>query len=267
MAPTMPVTGSARAVAPQLGEQVGPPERRPGAEAGHAVELGEGPQDDDVLIGRHQRRGRLGRLGEVDVGLVQEHDGPLRLVGDQVLDVVLGSDRPGRVVGVADVDQAGVGVGLGHRLDVVGVVLAERDADGLGSDEMRGPFAGLVAGVGDDEALARPGEGQDRAMERVARPGERHHMVIGKALDLGQRRDEREGFVVEVSPPLADDLVDRLGRLGAGAHGVFVGVDPDRVGRKVGHRREPLRQRRLVVERQAPRPPSTGPRGGRSRAG
>ena len=115
------------------------------------------------------------------------------------------------------------------------------------------PFARLVAGVGDDEALPRPGEGQDCAMEWVARPGERHHMVIGKALDLGHRRDEREGFVVKVSPPLADDSVDRLGRLGAGAHGVFVGVDPDRVGREVRHRREPLRQRRLVVKRQGRR--------------
>ena len=39
-------------------------------------------------------------------------------------------------------------------------------------------LAGLVAGVGNDVALRRPGEGQYRAMEWVARPGKRHHMVM-----------------------------------------------------------------------------------------
>ena len=87
-------------------------------------------------------------------------------------------------------------------------------------------------------------------MQRVARAGERHDVVAGDSFDLGHRGREREGLVVEVAAPLADDLVDRLGRLGAGAHRVFVGVDPDRVGRQVGHRREPLGQGRLVVKRQ-----------------
>ena len=56
MAPTMPVDRQGPgAVALDLGEQVGPRQRRAGAEAGHAVELGERPQDDHVLVGRDQR--------------------------------------------------------------------------------------------------------------------------------------------------------------------------------------------------------------------
>src|SRR6185437_8724305 len=38
--------------------------------------------------------------------------------------------------------------------------------------------------------------------------------------------------------------------LGAGAHRVLVGVDPHRVRREIPYRGEPLRHRRLVVERQ-----------------
>ena len=163
----------------------------------------------------------------------------------------LGVIEPVGIVGIADVDQAGVGVGLGHGLDVVRAVLAERDRDRLGTDEARGPLAGLVTGVGDDVALARPGEGQHGPMQGVARAGERHDVIARKALDFGHRRRRtRRSRHRDSGRPCGTILLDRLDRLGAGAHRVFVGVDPHRVGRKVRQRREPLGQRRLVVEGQ-----------------
>ena len=58
-------------------------------------------------------------MGEVDVGLVQQYDAAFGLVGHQVLDVLFARDRARRVIRVADVDQSGIGVGLGHRLHVV----------------------------------------------------------------------------------------------------------------------------------------------------
>ena len=90
------------------------------------------------------------------VGLVEEDHRPLGLVGHEVFHVFLAGHRTGGVIGIADVDEPGLGVSLGHGLDVVRIVLAERDLDRPGADEMGGPLAGLVAGVGDDEAP--PGE-------------------------------------------------------------------------------------------------------------
>ena len=88
----------AGAVAPQFRRSGRAGRARRGAEAGHAVELGKGPQDDHILVGRDQGRGRLGGLRQMDICLIQEDDRILRLVGDQVFDVFLGSDRTGRIV-------------------------------------------------------------------------------------------------------------------------------------------------------------------------
>jgi hypothetical protein len=44
---------------------------------------------------------------------------------------------PEGVVGIADVVDAGVRVGLDHGLDVVAEILTQRDAGGFGADELR----------------------------------------------------------------------------------------------------------------------------------
>ena len=60
----------------------------------------------------------------MDIGLVHENYAPIGLVGNDCGDVVLTCDGAGRVVGIADEDQAGFGVRRGHGLGIVGVILA-----------------------------------------------------------------------------------------------------------------------------------------------
>ena len=98
------------AVGLEPGEEVGAAHGGTGADAGHAVDLGEGAEDDEVLTGGDEFHD-VGRAGEVDVGLVDEEDGALGLVLEGPCDLFLGGEGAGGVVGVADVDDAGVGRG------------------------------------------------------------------------------------------------------------------------------------------------------------
>ncbi len=67
-------------------EQVGAGDGEAHADACHAIELGEGAQDDDVLAFLDEVEGAR-RIAEVDVGLVDEQDGILGGVGYGVFDV------------------------------------------------------------------------------------------------------------------------------------------------------------------------------------
>src|ERR1700679_1653807 len=67
------------AVDHQLLEQVGTAQHDAAADAGHAVDLGEGAQDDEVLAGGDLVDDRR-RVGDVDVGFVDEEDGAGGLV-------------------------------------------------------------------------------------------------------------------------------------------------------------------------------------------
>jgi len=80
---------------------------------------------------------------------------------------------------------------------------------------MSGPLAGLVSGICHDEAPPGRCERQHRAMEWVTRAGEGKDVLLGQSLELGQKPDESEGLAIQVPPSLLNDLVDRLGRLGA----------------------------------------------------
>ncbi len=63
----------------------------------------------------------------MDVCLVDENDGVAGLVGDGVVDLLFAGDGAGGIVGIADVDDAGVIVRFEHGIDVVGVVLGQRN--------------------------------------------------------------------------------------------------------------------------------------------
>ena len=149
------------------------------------------------------------------VGLVQQNDGTFGFVGHKVLDVLFTCDRAGRVVRIADINQTGIGVGLGHCRSIVRSVLAERNLHRPGTDEMSGSLAGFVSGVCHDEAPPGRAERKHRAMERVTRAGEGKDILLGQPLELSQKPDKGEGLAIQVPPSLLNDLVDRLCRFGA----------------------------------------------------
>ena len=82
------------------------------------------------------------------VGLIEHDDGALRLVGHEPGNIFLRGEGAGGIVGIADVNEAGIGAGRNHRSHIVGIFLGQRDVDGLGADELGGAGAGFVAGVG-----------------------------------------------------------------------------------------------------------------------
>jgi hypothetical protein len=98
-----------------------------------------------------------------------EDDGVLLFVGEEELDVGAGGEGAGGVVVVADVVNTGVGIGLDHGLDVVGVIGTERDAGGRG-------------------------EGAGGAMVRAGGAGRGHDVVFLDAFDGGDGFGECRGF-------------------------------------------------------------------------
>src|SRR5689334_8282834 len=107
----------------------------------------------------------------MDVGLVDEDDGVLGSVSDCVLEVGARGAGTGRVVRVADVDDAGVGGGGEQRLYVVtGFTfgICEGKLEDGSAGELGGPHGGFVTGIGGDEGTVSAGKGEDGVMERGA---------------------------------------------------------------------------------------------------
>jgi hypothetical protein len=63
----------------ELDEEIGAAESEAAADARHAVDLGEGAKDDDVLVGGDHVDNVLS-VGEVDVGFIDEEDAAFGLV-------------------------------------------------------------------------------------------------------------------------------------------------------------------------------------------
>src|SRR5947209_8397458 len=79
------------------------------AQARHAVNLREGARDDQVRVVADERDGALvvGRLDVVIISLVNQHDRLARHLREERAHLALRREARGRVVGIADVDEAG----------------------------------------------------------------------------------------------------------------------------------------------------------------
>ncbi len=95
------------------------------ADAGHAVDLGKRSQDDEVLV-RGDKVEHVRCVGKVDVGFVDKQDGALGFVIERPGDLCFAGEGAGGVVGIADVDNAGVRVGRDQRLHVMRIGCGER---------------------------------------------------------------------------------------------------------------------------------------------
>ena len=157
----------------------------------------------------------------MDVGFVDDDDGVLLFVRQEELDIGAGGDGAGGVIGVADVVDAGVGIGLDHGLDVVGVIGTERDAGDFGANETGG--AAAVAGVGHAPTAGGRGEGAGGAVERVGGAGRGHDVVFFDAFEHGDGFGEGHGFAGGgVAAAERGDLHHGIEAFLAGAEGIFV---------------------------------------------
>ena len=136
---------------------------------------------------------------------------------------------PEGLFGIADVEDAAVGVGLDHGLDIVAEIFAQRDASGLGADEFG--RAAAVAGIAHHPASRRRSEGATDAMQRVARPGEGRDVRLLDAFHLRDGGDEIALFAERrIAAAVRSDLGHRLQPVLARAQRILIARDADRIG-------------------------------------
>ena len=177
---------------PHRVDEIGP---RDGVTETHrrdAEDLREGPGDDDGAAFEDvwQRRGVVGALHEVVVRLVDEHRHVFGDPVEELLDLLLADDHPGRVVGVAQIDEPQLAIvpfGRGdERADVLGVVLVERQLDRVRLDARRVLIHGAVGRLDAEDFLgAVLEEGVRHDVQDFAGTGAeqnvvRRHVVVGR---------------------------------------------------------------------------------------
>ncbi|KAG1182298.1 hypothetical protein G6F35_015642 [Rhizopus arrhizus] len=128
------------------------------SQAGHAVQLGERAQHDQVIaLCNLCDQARL--LAVLQVGLVDQNAGRRRLVGQQPDKLIRRADRAGRIVRVAHIQQPGGACMRGgdHRAQVVCAVVAQRNL--LHVRTVRGGdfTQRLESGVGHHQSRLRTG--------------------------------------------------------------------------------------------------------------
>ena len=169
------------------------------------------------------------RFGQMDVGLVDQNDRVLGFVGGKILDVRVRSERAGGIVGIAHVEDPGVGSGRQHGFDVMRVGLGERNLDHARARNGGHPHARLETGIGGDVTFLRRSEGQHAETQRRSRAGGAVNPVGIQAFLLRESGDQFVGEIVGVAPALRDDGGDGVARRLAGAQRILVGIDQHRV--------------------------------------
>ena len=158
--------------------------------AGHPVDLREGPGHDHVgeALDRVERGTVGGGLDEVVVGLVHQHGRGRGDLGEEGLELVAAHDRARRVVGVADVDEAGARVaGASHGGEVVPEIGGERHLDRLGLRDLRVVEDRLEGGLRRDHRSARPEEGGVAQAQDLARAAPEDDAIGAHAVQASDR--------------------------------------------------------------------------------
>ena len=176
-----------------------------------------------------RNRRRVGRIQhEVVVRLVDEDRDVFGDVVEQVPDVVVGDDHAGRVVRVADVDQADIAVVAlrdpDEIVDVLRVVGQQRPLDHVRVDPRCRAVDGGEGGFDADDLLLVPQEGDPRDPQRLARPRVHDDVAGPHAVVLGDLLvDVAVGVAVPVR--VLPGRVHRLEHLLGRAVGVLVGCE------------------------------------------
>ena len=157
---------------------------------------------------------------------------PAGLVGESVLDIFARRDGAGGIVGIADVEDAAVGRGGEHGLDVVRVGCGERHLDDCRAVRNRGAHAGLVAGVGGDVGARGRGEGEHGELQRLRRAAVDVDVLGPEVVLLGEDLGELAGAGEVVTTGLVEHVGHGRACVVAGAERVLIGIDLHRAGRE-----------------------------------
>src|SRR5258706_11920415 len=100
------------AIAAYLAQLAVPPKVTRRTNPRHAIRLGERSQYDNVLVLGYQIRGHFASIRKVNVRFVDHHHRVLRLVSQQVFDVLTRRHRAARIIGIANVVSPAFGSAL-----------------------------------------------------------------------------------------------------------------------------------------------------------
>src|ERR1035438_3400879 len=170
-------------------QQLGARNHESATQARHSVNLRELAQHNHIFPSLDKIE-RGWRVAQVDVGFVDQNDRVFGLIGDEIFDVRVRSERAGGVVGITNIKDARVRAGGQHGLDVMSVGLRERNLDHARSRNGGHHHTRLETWVGGDVALLRRGEGQYAEAEGRSRTGRAVDVLGSEAFALGEGADE-----------------------------------------------------------------------------
>ena len=169
----------------------------------------------------------------MDVGFVDEEYRTLRLVGETVFDIGAAGDGSGGIVGIADVEDAGIRVGGDHSAHVVGIVLGQRHFDDIGATYFGGVHSGFVTWISSYIAAIFRGEGEDGIVQRLAGAGVGENIVRLEALGGAESVNEFLSQLEVIAAAFGNEAGHGGAGSATGAEGIFIGVDADGAGRNV----------------------------------
>ena len=197
------------------------------AEAGEALDFGEGAEDDDVAASADILQG-VGRIvDKLVVGFVEDDDDVGWDLVHEAVDLLLGDEGAGGVVGVGDEDFLGVRRdGSGHGVEVVNEA-GVGDFDGFGTEDFGHEFVDEEGVPGGDDVVAGFEEGVADEFDDFIGAAAEDDIGHVEAEFVGDGAAEFPAAAVGVDVGFADEGAHGFLGFRGGAKGVFVGGEFD----------------------------------------
>ena len=197
------------------------------AQAGQAVDLGEGAADEQIrkILEPGRRIDALGSRDVLVVGLVEDNDHILGNAREEGAHLGIRQEIAGRIVRIGDPDNARIRAdGRTHGIKIVTVVLGRR-SDQLGTGRQRSQRIHREGMLGENGGTTGGQENAGDQVEHIIRAVAENDLILGNAAPFGDLGDEVELVGVALDP--ADGFLDGLPGLRAHAQRVFVGGQLD----------------------------------------
>jgi len=205
------------------------------AEAGESVDFGESAKGEDVVVLAEEFTGtrKIGAGSVFVISLVENDENITRNFFEEGGKFVVAERRAGGIVGIGDIDDAGLrGNRRGDGVKIEGVIthrrldeMAAGSANGNG-EERKGTFAGDALEAGAEESAG--GEVDYFARAEADEDFFEAHIVAG-----GEDFTETLAATIGIPVGFAQGAASSFHGLGGGAEGIFVGSEFDGVDLEV----------------------------------